>query len=416
MISGDVRRSQSATFFKSSKKNEEVIQRKPKRSREETINTPEIRIEAASTATLTEEVVNANPNYLLTETQKERSTNFLAIKLNRLKDKNLRYESHLEFLSSCISDGLIPKGLELMLEPTIGNHDQQFLDNWYSKLKEFSLSLMKDIVSFCEKTIKSTTNDINNTEASLKNLTSQQQFDEIQTEISKNESSAKKILKQKKFKKYNHLKHKPKTTTAVQNIDEVPFQEENPRKHLYSDILKRKKSNSKISKKPSETKLESSKPTSTIEKLRSLNANNNRGKPPSRSNSSTTQNNDENLQNQVKQLQHEIQTLKQTPKNETLPSRNNSSTSQNNVEPLQNQIRQLQEEIKALKQSSKEGKQDTENALPNQKNYQTASNPTGGQTNNIEIINVITYIEQTMQTLKSFGEQLKIQLDTNLTQ
>ena len=40
----------------------------------------------------------------------------------------------------------------------------------------------------------------------------------------------------------------------------------------------------------------------------------------------------------------------------------------------------------------------------------------GGQQQNVEIISVINFIEQTMQTLKSFGEQLKIQLDTNLTQ
>ena len=29
---------------------------------------------------------------------------------------------------------------------------------------------------------------------------------------------------------------------------------------------------------------------------------------------------------------------------------------------------------------------------------------------------MVSFIEQTMKTLKNFGEQLKIQLDTNLTQ
>ena len=48
--------------------------------------------------------------------------------------------------------------------------------------------------------------------------------------------------------------------------------------------------------------------------------------------------------------------------------------------------------------------------------FQTASILDGGQQQNVEIISVISFIEQTMQTLKSFGEQLKIQLDTNLTQ
>ena len=40
----------------------------------------------------------------------------------------------------------------------------------------------------------------------------------------------------------------------------------------------------------------------------------------------------------------------------------------------------------------------------------------GGQQQNVEIISVISFIEQAMQTLKSFGEQLMMQLDTNLTQ
>ena len=35
-----------------------------------------------------------------------------------------------------------------MFEPTIGNHDQNFLDNWYLKLKQLSLPLMKDIGQF----------------------------------------------------------------------------------------------------------------------------------------------------------------------------------------------------------------------------------------------------------------------------
>ena len=35
-----------------------------------------------------------------------------------------------------MTDVLLPKGLERMLEPTIGNHDKTFLDN-YSKLKKF---------------------------------------------------------------------------------------------------------------------------------------------------------------------------------------------------------------------------------------------------------------------------------------
>ena len=47
------------------------------------------------------------------------------------------------FLSQCINSKLVPKGLKLTLEPTIRNYDQNFADNWYSKLKYFSLNLME---------------------------------------------------------------------------------------------------------------------------------------------------------------------------------------------------------------------------------------------------------------------------------
>ena len=61
------------------------------------------------------------------------------------------------------------KGLVVALEPIIGNHDQEFLDNWYSKQKQFSLSLMKDIVQFCDKTIKKCTRHQKNRKFSKEN-------------------------------------------------------------------------------------------------------------------------------------------------------------------------------------------------------------------------------------------------------
>ena len=82
-------------------------------------------------------------NFLITPTFAERHREQQTMKLNRLKDKNARYQSHREFLSQCVESKLIPKCLKLELDPTIGNHDQEFLDTWYSNQKEFSLTLMK---------------------------------------------------------------------------------------------------------------------------------------------------------------------------------------------------------------------------------------------------------------------------------
>ena len=70
-----------------------------------------------------EETVNIIPNLLTTQNCNEKASNYLAVKLNHLKDKEARLESHKDFLTRCTDEDLIPKGLESMLERSIGNHD-----------------------------------------------------------------------------------------------------------------------------------------------------------------------------------------------------------------------------------------------------------------------------------------------------
>ena len=69
--------------------------------------------------------------------------------------------------------------MKLELEPTIGNHDQEVLDTWYSNLQEFSLSLMKGIVKLCDKTISETAEHINSTENALKQNMEKEEFQKI---------------------------------------------------------------------------------------------------------------------------------------------------------------------------------------------------------------------------------------------
>ena len=138
---------------------------------------------------MTEETLVVNNDLLLTENHKERNTTYLATKLNCLKDKQARIVSHTELLARC------PRGLEETLKPATGNHDLELFDYWYSKQKQFSLSLMEDIVEFCDKTINKTPQDINNTESSLKRNVSPNQYYAIQTEINGNEESTRKVLK-----------------------------------------------------------------------------------------------------------------------------------------------------------------------------------------------------------------------------
>ena len=51
-----------------------------------------------------------------------------------------------------MQENFVSKGLETTLEPIMGNFDQEFVDNWYTDLKQFSIVLMKQIVAYCDKT------------------------------------------------------------------------------------------------------------------------------------------------------------------------------------------------------------------------------------------------------------------------
>ena len=67
-----------------------------------------------------------------------------------------------------LAEELVPKVLRLQLEPKIGKYDQDFVDTWYAKLKSFSLTLIKDIASYCDKTIAQTKQNIREIETNLK--------------------------------------------------------------------------------------------------------------------------------------------------------------------------------------------------------------------------------------------------------
>ena len=128
-----------------------------------------------------------------------------------MKENSARYVSHKDFLSQCIKSKLVPKGLELTLELTIGHFDQEFIDKWYYSLKEFSLTLMSHVATFCDKTIKETNDKIDQTDSILKY--SKQSLKE------RNTKKSKKLLLQVKppQRKFNINKSSRNTTTLNTN-------------------------------------------------------------------------------------------------------------------------------------------------------------------------------------------------------
>ncbi len=69
------------------------------------------------------------------------NTEKLALKLNNKYDKLARYKSHLELLSTCVQEKLIPRGFQIQLDPSIGNHDEAFLNALYQKNQQSVLRI-----------------------------------------------------------------------------------------------------------------------------------------------------------------------------------------------------------------------------------------------------------------------------------
>ena len=130
------------------------------------------------------------------ETDDDEATDQLSLKLNRLTEKLFRYESHKYFINKCLNDKLIPEGF-WSLEPSIGNHDDEFLQQWYENVTKFNSS-----------TITATKSSINETENELKRKTVPTNFNEVKEEVKRNKEGYSTKLIQKKNIKYHNLKYK----------------------------------------------------------------------------------------------------------------------------------------------------------------------------------------------------------------
>ena len=131
-----------------------------KRLREEQ-DTPQIKVDDRSCSNfgVIQPLHQLPPNNAITHSK---NAEYLAFQLDRLRDKEGRYVNHKLFLSRCISENAILNGLRVELEPTIENHDETFLNNWYEKMQQHSLRFMKGIIIFCDKTITELKAEIKN--------------------------------------------------------------------------------------------------------------------------------------------------------------------------------------------------------------------------------------------------------------
>ena len=96
----------------------------------------------------------------------------LAFKIDNLRNKKERYESHEAFLKRCLENNIIPNGLKCFVEPSIGNRDEEFLNEWHGILNECSKKLMNLTIDYSGKTKENTTTQINTLTNELKEMVS----------------------------------------------------------------------------------------------------------------------------------------------------------------------------------------------------------------------------------------------------
>ena len=78
---------------------------------------------------------------------------------------------------------------------------------------------MKDIISFCRKTSSEPTDDISKTENELTTLLEKKTYEEVKQTIDKNQNIRNRSLRQRKQKKFNQLKFKPKQPQQFKAIE-----------------------------------------------------------------------------------------------------------------------------------------------------------------------------------------------------
>ena len=110
----------------------------------------------------------------------------LAFKLDRLNDIKCRYESHEAFLKKCLDNNLVPNGLKVYVEPSIGNRGKAFLQQWHSRLEDFSKTRTTDVIGYCENEISKTKNEIVEISERLKALVTTPVFTDISKTITIN--------------------------------------------------------------------------------------------------------------------------------------------------------------------------------------------------------------------------------------
>ena len=148
--------------------------------------------------------------------QTDLTGNRVAVRHDRLLDKIDRYKSHTVFIQKCISNEIIPYSYKVTVEPSIGNHDDEFLNGYYDLLDSFSKKLMEYTADYCIKVQGELETQRQASEEELKTSTNTETFSELQKTFEINRNKRLKAMQEIKDKKFIRLKYRSRNETRDQ--------------------------------------------------------------------------------------------------------------------------------------------------------------------------------------------------------
>ena len=366
------------------------IQQAFKRSRgndERSHNNPHLRV---TTSTFGETSSNDSMITVI-DTQKDGRIRRAARNLDRLNDKQARFESHKQFLERCITASVIPKGLQIELEPSIGNHNEEFLAKWNEKLTRFSRELTQDVIEFCGTTVAETATLISEAKEDLKQCAAADQVKDINETLEKNQSDRTQQLRRNKDRKFYKLKFnmKPRQPrhqylTSDEEPPEIhhPSRQNQPGRSTWNKDPHLSKEDRRNHQQPFRA--------NNMLQRRERSRTNLFNRPRSRNNSNTNlnpanqQQDDASLLDRIRQLEAKLQT-NQEPRTPTLTTTTNATTGAPHNHP-------------------NEMNSTTNNQNNMQKNLTSAQSTSPGAPP--KVTDMLDYITATMQTLNTFKQHL----------
>ena len=338
-----------------------------------------------------------------------------AIRHDRLLDKIDRYKSHNEFIRKCIASKIIPLSYKVTVEPSIGNHDEEFLKGYYDLLDGFSKQLMEYTADYCVKKREEFENQQKTSEEELKASTTTQGFSEMQKTFEINRNKRLKSLQEIKDKKFIRLKYKSQHQTRDQ---------------FYSD--RNANNDQKDFYRPHQTTPQQNQPRYGHLSRKNSSSNlgdrgNNRNQI---SNNSTNQagftNKIDDLERQLKALRQESRSYSQAVKNtnyreDANPNQAQRTTNGNviNDKFVSNKNQRNWERNNTNNHNQNATNPNLKNAEPSHSAHGESSRNQNEQatinTGNVEVSEVLEYISTAMQTLGDFEKRFKQRMCHTMT-